>query len=70
MVVFLQYNLWCEAILYTDMYCCLKSASPGLPSIDRDLLLQVMSGYQTFKYDLKTDAPFRAGSRSSNEPAQ
>ena len=38
-------------------------------SIDRDLLLQVMSGSQAFKYELKTYAPFRAGSKSSNEPA-
>ena len=38
-------------------------------SIDRDLLLQVMSGCQTFKYELKTHTPFRAGSKSSNEPA-
>ena len=37
--------------------------------IDRDLLLQVMSGFQTFKYELKTYTPFRAGSKSSNEPA-
>ena len=39
-------------------------------SIDRDLLLQVMSGYQAFKHELKTYAPFRAGSKSSQEPAQ
>ena len=39
-------------------------------SIDRDLLLQVMSGSQTFKCELKTYAPFRPGPRFSNEPAQ
>ena len=39
-------------------------------SIDRELLLQVMAGSQTYKYDVKRHTPYRAGRTSTSEPAQ
>eukprot|EP00959_Pyramimonas_sp_CCMP1952_P144422 3023287-Pyramimonas_sp.AAC.1 len=38
-------------------------------SIDRDMILQVMGGTQTFKRDLKRHAPYRAGQTSSSDAA-
>eukprot|EP00959_Pyramimonas_sp_CCMP1952_P044208 924008-Pyramimonas_sp.AAC.1 len=38
-------------------------------SIDREMLLQVMGGIQTFKHDLKRHTPYRASQTSSSDAA-
>eukprot|EP00959_Pyramimonas_sp_CCMP1952_P165578 3461146-Pyramimonas_sp.AAC.1 len=38
-------------------------------SIDRDMLLQVMGGIRSFKHDLKSHAPYRAGQTSRSVAA-
>eukprot|EP00959_Pyramimonas_sp_CCMP1952_P080673 1685643-Pyramimonas_sp.AAC.1 len=37
--------------------------------IDREMLLQVRGGIQTFKYDRERHAPYRAGQTSSSDAA-
>eukprot|EP00959_Pyramimonas_sp_CCMP1952_P457243 9474569-Pyramimonas_sp.AAC.1 len=39
-------------------------------SIDRDMLLQIMGGQQSFKRDLKRHTPHRVGQTKSSEPPE
>eukprot|EP00959_Pyramimonas_sp_CCMP1952_P086813 1815857-Pyramimonas_sp.AAC.1 len=39
-------------------------------SIDRDMLIQVMGGTQSFNHDLKRQTPYRAGQTRSPEPPE
>eukprot|EP00959_Pyramimonas_sp_CCMP1952_P410723 8607023-Pyramimonas_sp.AAC.1 len=38
-------------------------------SIDREMLLQIMGGAQSFKHDLKRHTPYRAGQTSRSAAA-
>eukprot|EP00959_Pyramimonas_sp_CCMP1952_P173555 3626636-Pyramimonas_sp.AAC.1 len=37
--------------------------------IDREMVLQVMGGLQTFKHDLKRHTPYRAGQTTNSQAA-
>eukprot|EP00959_Pyramimonas_sp_CCMP1952_P394842 8272912-Pyramimonas_sp.AAC.1 len=52
---------WCEA---RDMF-----ADGFKGSIDREMLLQVMAGIHSFKHDLKSNTPYRAGQTSCSAAA-